>query len=161
MASWDIKKDVEKWTASARLNSKNLSVRAESVLQHDGCLDHEHFLCGDEQSVCGRYGQNALGPVSAVAIQNSIMYRFGDYKVCHESKRNKTDIPDFVGVYCPAKNLEELQDLPKGEKPAMVLVGEAKTPWKHDLYAAWNQYKTNANNDEEIRHAFGKPFSDS
>ncbi|KAK2812928.1 hypothetical protein FQN50_000949 [Emmonsiellopsis sp. PD_5] len=158
MGVWDIKKDVRHWTSSKHLKPGHLSVHAQSVLQHEGYVGYEHYLCGDEPSICGRYGQNALGPTSAVAFHNGVKFRFGDYKVCEESKhwKNRNHIPDFVGVSCPAANREELEALPKDEKPSMVLVGEAKTAWKHNLHEHWRAYREDRDDDEDLRHAFGQ-----
>ncbi|KAI2022459.1 hypothetical protein LOZ29_001165 [Ophidiomyces ophidiicola] len=155
MAKWNIEADIAATITSARMKPGFLSIDADIVLQEVGCVDHEHYLCGDEQSVCGRYAQNALAPVSAVAFHNGLKYRFGDYKVSSDSTYpgNGTYLPDFVAVSCPATNLKTLQELTKGTPHDMMLVGEAKTPWKHDLMAAWNDVKRD---EQDLRHAFGQ-----
>ncbi|OKL56011.1 hypothetical protein UA08_08677 [Talaromyces atroroseus] len=156
LSPWRMDEEVRRWASPGRLKPGDLSVRSHHLLQQVGCLDHEHYLCGDEQSVCGRFAQNTLGPVTAVAFHNEMKYRFGDYKVCEESKRSasKKFIPDFVGVCCSATNIEQLKALPKDEKPTMVLLGEAKTPWKHNLQAIWDRYRADPEDDEGIRLAF-------
>ncbi|KAI1922249.1 hypothetical protein LOZ12_000584 [Ophidiomyces ophidiicola] len=157
MAKWNIEPDVTATITPAHMKPGLLSIHSDIVLQEAGCVDHEHYLCGDEQSVCGRYGQNALAPVSAVAFHNGLKYRFGDYKVSSESTYpgNGTYIPDFVAVSCPAANLGELLKLKKDTPHNMVIVGEAKTPWKHDLMTAWSKF-SESGDDENIRHAFGQ-----
>ncbi|KAM5484756.1 hypothetical protein McanCB56680_002270 [Microsporum canis] len=132
---WDLEEEVRRWTSSEYLNKGTLSVDLDRVSEQPGYIHQEHYLCGDEQSVCGRFAQNALGPVSAVAFHNGIKYRFGDCKVCLESQSSGNDrfLPDHVAVKCSAANINELRALPKSSKPNIVLVGEAKTPWKHDL----------------------------
>ncbi|DAA77265.1 TPA_exp: Uncharacterized protein A8136_6525 [Trichophyton benhamiae CBS 112371] len=121
--------------------TKPLSYTNYEVAQNSSCLDHEHYLCGDEQSVCGRFAQNVLGPVTAVAFANGVKARFGDFKVCAESQ-GEADVPDFVAVHCTAKNLHALEQLDSSEVPYLKFVGEAKTPWRHDLGKIHHDFTT-------------------
>ncbi|KAK2867843.1 hypothetical protein FQN49_003418 [Arthroderma sp. PD_2] len=158
MATWNFTEHARNWNFESRVNDEPLPINAKSALWRNGCVDRENYLYGDEQSVCGRYGQNALAPVGAVASDNGIPYCFGDYKACYESQQpgNKNDIPDFVAAYCRTTDVERLKSLPKTvEKPSMVLVGEAKTPWNHNLPRFWKEY-TEDNEDHNLRHAFGQ-----
>ncbi|KAM5471904.1 hypothetical protein MauCBS54593_003311 [Microsporum audouinii] len=138
LAKWNFSESVQH-VVSEYCNSKEpLSSKVYRVSDNLCSIDHEHYLCGDEQSVCGRFAQNVLGPTTAVAFANGIMTRFGDFKVSAEAKGEKTLIPDFVAVHCPAYDFKGLADLT--EKPQLRFVGEAKTPWNHDLEDSYNRY---------------------
>ncbi|KAF3480056.1 uncharacterized protein GIQ15_05403 [Arthroderma uncinatum] len=151
---WHMMKEAKAWTASNLLKKQPLSVNVESIMKYAGYIHHEHYLCGDEQSICGRFAQNALGPASAVAIHNGINFRFGDHKVCIESQNpgNKRHIPDHVAVDCSARTPDELEMLLT--EPNMAVVGEAKTPWKHDLCEYVSRYKKGQ--DTHLRRALGQ-----
>ncbi|KAM5471888.1 hypothetical protein MauCBS54593_003294 [Microsporum audouinii] len=153
---WDLKKEVRRWTASKYLKRDTLSADLDSLSEQPGYIHKEHYLCGDEQSVCGRFAQNALGPVSAVAFHHGHHYRFGDYKVCLESQKpgNERYVPDHVAVKCSAANTEELRTLSGDFKPEMVLVGEAKTPWKHRLGRYIESFEEK--HDTQLRQALGQ-----
>ncbi|KAK2810818.1 hypothetical protein FQN50_002641 [Emmonsiellopsis sp. PD_5] len=147
-------------TAEKYLRSNPLDASVDVVSQNPCRVKSEHYLCGDEQTVCGRYSDNALKPVTAVALQQGIYMRFGDYKVCQENldPDNKGYIPDFVGVACPARDLTSLQNLAVDDpthQPKMRIVGEAKTPWKHDLKTFWNRWKQ-AKEHQYIQQALGQ-----
>ncbi|KAK2808822.1 hypothetical protein FQN50_004298 [Emmonsiellopsis sp. PD_5] len=159
LVDWNISEGVKNITAECHLCSNPLDASVACVSGNPFRLKCEHYLCGDEQSVCGRFSQNALQPSTAVAFQQSIKTRFGDYKVCQENKeaRLKGYIPDFVGVTCPAQDFTALQNLASGNhshQPTMRIVGEAKTPWKHNLEKTYRAYKIQ--DDEDIRHALGQ-----
>jgi hypothetical protein len=135
------------------------------VLNHPYFIGREHHLCGDELSVCGRFVQNALGPVMAVAFANGNRIRFGDFKVCAEAvkatknekmektgrKDETTYIPDFVGVRCDALNILQLKE---AIEPTMVLVGEAKAPWRHDLESHFTEWQSRKS-QRKLRNALG------
>ncbi|KAK2781883.1 hypothetical protein FQN51_004999 [Onygenales sp. PD_10] len=160
ITDWDISEDVKMVTAEKYLCSSPLDASVDVVSQNPCRVKNEHYLCGDEQTVCGRYSDNALKPVTAVALQQGIYMRFGDYKVCQENldPDNKGYIPDFVGVACPARDLMSLQNLVADDpthQPKMRIVGEAKTPWKHDLKTFWNRWKQ-AKEHQYIQQALGQ-----
>ncbi|PGH11463.1 hypothetical protein AJ79_04838 [Helicocarpus griseus UAMH5409] len=129
-----------------------LSCSVQSVSQSPFSVEHENLFCGDEQSVCGRYSQNALQPVAAVGLSRNIGTRFGDFKTCKESKTESDLIPDFVGIDCDPYVLDfKTLDGHKIRKPVMKLLGEAKTSWKHDLSSFYILYT--GGNETLIRHA--------
>ncbi|PGH30329.1 hypothetical protein GX50_06887 [[Emmonsia] crescens] len=159
LVDWNISEDVKNVTAKQHLCSDPLDASVACVLGNPYHLKSEHYLCGDEQSVCGRFSQNALQPSTAVALQQGIKMRFGDHKVCQENKevKNRGYIPDFVGVACPAQDFTALQKLTlknPEHQPKMRIVGEAKTAWKHDLKLFYHFYKDE--DDKPIRHALGQ-----
>ncbi|PGH09855.1 hypothetical protein AJ79_05581 [Helicocarpus griseus UAMH5409] len=94
-------------------------------------------------------------PSNALAFEDGIETCFGDYKICEESKDAQNDayIPDFVATACPSVQ-PQLIRLNAQSKPRMKVVGEAKTPWRHNLskyYLNWLKGK-----HETLRHAFGQ-----
>ncbi|KAK2861451.1 hypothetical protein FQN49_004181 [Arthroderma sp. PD_2] len=143
LAYWPLADAVKKAVNDSCTNPDHLSAKAPRTSMHPCSIDRENYLCGDEQSVCGRFAQNALGPVAAVAYANGIKTRFGDFKVCDKSKGEHTRIPDFVAVHCPAPDHKSLQGV--ADLPQLKLVGEAKTPWKHDLQRIYNKYHDHSN----------------
>ncbi|KAL4968317.1 uncharacterized protein BDV14DRAFT_197102 [Aspergillus stella-maris] len=125
----------------------------------------EQFLCGDEPSVCGRYAQNALSPAAAVALASGLSGRFGDFKTCSEGSNTPNShrdrhhqIPDFVATR--SKSNEKLH-LRSDTKPKMLLAGEAKTWWVHDLLLWFKRWKKSlqdldANKARFLRRALGQ-----
>lgn len=122
-------------------------------------LHNELVHCGDELSVSGRFTQNVLNPVTSAARVMNNDTRFGDFKICQEahkvlsltttseSKEAASDtgnqgrkIPDFVAV-----------DKKDGKSR---FLGEAKTPWSHNLEDYIKKYKANRKGD--LDKAFGK-----
>lgn len=146
LGEWNIATEVRRVVTDG-MNEEPLSARMERVSKHPCSIEREHYICGDEQSICGRYVQNALVPATAVGFANLLKIRFGDFKICEESKGEGADIPDFVGVYCSAFNLDQLNG---DDQPAMRVVGEAKTPWVHSL----RQWHTKSDQGK-LRHALG------
>ncbi|PGH03525.1 hypothetical protein AJ79_07360 [Helicocarpus griseus UAMH5409] len=138
LADWNISDGVEMITAESYLRKEPLDVSTRDLLENPFHVKREHYLCGDEQTVRGRYSNNALQPVTAVAFQEGIGIRFGDHKVCQENQDSKNNgyIPDFVGVGCPTQDLKALERLTAENPehwPNMRILGEAKTAWKHPL----------------------------
>ncbi|PGH13628.1 hypothetical protein AJ80_06260 [Polytolypa hystricis UAMH7299] len=95
------------------------------VLDHESTspgrcyLSQEHYACGDEYSVQGRFGQNLGQVMSAVFKALNLDIRIGDCKTypgdaIGTSKSQK--LPDFVLIT---------------ERGTLLAVGEAKTPWVH------------------------------
>ncbi|KAK2812029.1 hypothetical protein FQN50_001738 [Emmonsiellopsis sp. PD_5] len=160
LTRWIIKDDAVKAALDALDNDKvkdhlYLSSSVQSVLQNPFSVERENYLCGDEQSVCGRYSQNALQPAAAVGLSRNIGTRFGDFKTCEESKSESDSIPDFVGVASDPYRLdfEKMKDHDV-KKPMMKLLGEAKTPWKHNLLEYYKKFT--AGDGRQIRHALGQ-----
>ncbi|OJD23543.1 hypothetical protein ACJ73_05108 [Blastomyces percursus] len=157
LTEWNISEDVKRVTDEKNLCGSPLDVSVDIVSQNPCHVKGEHYLCGDEQTVCGRYSDNTLKPVTAVALQQNICIRFGDYKVCQENKDpdNKGYIPDFVGVASARDSFQNL--VPNGPtyQPKMRIVGEAKTPWKHDLRGFWNRWKRSEEH-QYIQQALGQ-----
>ncbi|KKZ61834.1 hypothetical protein EMCG_03623 [[Emmonsia] crescens] len=65
LTRWIIKDDDVKAALEALDNDKvkdylYLSSSVQSVFQNPFSVERENYLCGDAQSVCGRYSQNAL-----------------------------------------------------------------------------------------------------
>ncbi|KAL4950206.1 hypothetical protein BDW69DRAFT_187580 [Aspergillus filifer] len=122
-------------------------------------VNFEQFVCGEEGSVCGRFIQNALSPATAVAVANGIKSRFSDFKSCAEGKSsiddktNRHNIPDFVAIRWVGNNVLTLE---VGSEPFMILVGEGKTHWKHDLGSWYKKWKKDKSQDRELRHALGQ-----
>ncbi|KAK2792579.1 hypothetical protein FQN52_003084 [Onygenales sp. PD_12] len=113
----------------------------------------EQYLCGDELSVSGRFAQNALSPVTAVARASGVGVRFGDFKTSRESKQafsSTGSLPDYAGV-------EESVDR-KGEVDyALRFVGEAKTPWAHNLTKFMANFETDKRaGNNPLRHTIGQ-----
>ncbi|EFR01366.1 hypothetical protein MGYG_04373 [Nannizzia gypsea CBS 118893] len=149
---WDFTQAALKYSSNRSLDPKKISTESRGLYS----LYHEHYLCGDEQSVCGRFAQNVLTPVTAVAFANNITTRFGDFKVSAESKAKKKLIPDFVAVHCTATKVNELS---AKDIPEMMFVGEAKTPWNHNLQSAYRDYFSNdpsTISKSWLRHALGQ-----
>lgn len=148
-------------------NNRVLAVCIEKDIEGDKALLHnEQYLCGDEQSTCGRFAHNVLHVLTAVAWANNMQIRFGDYKVCQESKRvgNWSDaviskVPDFVAVDCSKPrdpNTKFSKNHPDGNH--MRFIGEAKTSWCHDLPEHLENYRRSPLDLEpqrQLRRALG------
>ncbi|GKZ98167.1 hypothetical protein AnigIFM59636_002191 [Aspergillus niger] len=85
-------------------------------------LEEERLYCGDEHSVVARFNQN-LCHTSTLALHGYVKngIRFGDYK-CAKKTEAFTKIPDIVLIT---------------RKHNLCVVGEAKTPWMHNI--VWEQ----------------------
>ncbi|KKZ61143.1 hypothetical protein EMCG_04244 [[Emmonsia] crescens] len=162
LVKWNISIDVKQNTADIHLKKDPLDADVQIVLQNPFRLKAEHYLCGDEQSICGRYSHNALEPVTAVAYLHDLRIRFGDHKASQESQNpgTKQYIPDFAGMFCPAFDFPNLERLVKDNsehQPQMRIVGEAKTHWKHNLIKFFNAATKEVKKDESyLRHALGQ-----
>ncbi|KAK2799268.1 hypothetical protein FQN50_008544 [Emmonsiellopsis sp. PD_5] len=126
-----------------------LHVRPKSPDGNPNRVCNEHVLCGDEQSVCGRISANVFQLVTAVACNEGIQIRFGDYKVCQESHWDPNacqpqnvsakTIPDFVAI---EDSVARDPEAPYDENnPHLRFVGEAKTGWVHNLHDDFHDYE--------------------
>lgn len=118
LAYWPIESEAYDIVSGRHLNTDSLAVHVRGVLRYPCFIEREHNLCGDEQSVCGRFVQNALNPTTAVAFVNGIRSRFRDFKVSTEAtkgsegtkgklgkKDKKKHVPDFIAVRYNILNL--------------------------------------------------------
>ncbi|KAE8321299.1 hypothetical protein BDV39DRAFT_210880 [Aspergillus sergii] len=102
----------------ARFSNKILDYAPEKEDDHEFHVRKEQLLCGDEHSVVARFGQN-IGHVMTSVLRGGMgtKVRFGDYK-CVKPDVTFNKVPDIAVM-------DDSYDV--------VLVGEAKTPWKHDI----------------------------
>lgn len=141
-------------------------------------LHEEQVYCGDELSVSGRFSQNVLHPVTAVAPLLNINARFGDFKICREAhpteppppKRSsditqstkfedpiiatdKADVATVASMKNPGRLVPDYAAV-AAKDHTLRFVGEAKTPWKHKLESYVALYESNTKKD--LERAFGR-----
>ncbi|KAL4934952.1 hypothetical protein BDV06DRAFT_229272 [Aspergillus oleicola] len=153
LQDWQIESEAWKLFEGKDLNDPRFSFDSlqEALSQGQGYpvpINREQFVCGEESSVCGRFVQNALTPVTAVAFANRILSRFSDFKSCAEGSKspeaneNKNHyIPDFVAIQCQTTQAHLLKT---DVTPHMILAGEGKTEWVHNFvkwYKSWKNKK--------------------
>ena len=113
--------------ASVRHNTQAINWNEhQSVLQirpadTSNAVHHEHYVCGDEKSVSARLVQNVFQPLIAVGKELGQQIEWSDAKASRAGISFPKDVPDFVAL----ANGRELR-----------LLGEAKTPWAHDIARA-------------------------
>ncbi|KAE8349735.1 hypothetical protein BDV28DRAFT_151607 [Aspergillus coremiiformis] len=108
LSQWDIERE-------ARLYSKSVDWEDKNLWQ---AMEKERLYCGDEHSVVGRFNQNLCHSILGVLrkyVEPDIC--FGDYK-CALSDAGFIKVPDVVLIT---------------GKHDLLVVGEAKTPWMHDI----------------------------
>lgn len=81
-------------------------------------VSHEQLMCGDEHSVVARFNQNVCHVMTSVMQSGGSDIRFGDFKTVVRVNDAETKVPDFAVI---------------DQKAGLLLVGEAKTPWVHDI----------------------------
>lgn len=129
--------------SSVRQNTKAINwSQHQTILQSrpvgtNNSLHHEHYICGDEISVSGRFVQNVLHPLIAVGKELGQEIQWGDSKTSEEGLKNTNDIPDFVAL-ANGKHLRA--------------VGELKTPWTVDLL----DLVQNVTSDDEFWRRLGE-----
>jgi hypothetical protein len=142
----------------------------------------DHFLCGEEISISGRYVQHALHPMSAVSKELEYEMVFGDWKTTAERDtdfvrtiRIDTASKDIVSLTEEEAAVEEIDDSTFEETPikrrprkqlipdyALMVeidgspraVGEVKTPWNHNFKNMWVAMTDNQNK-MRMRRALG------
>ncbi|KAK2810536.1 hypothetical protein FQN50_002793 [Emmonsiellopsis sp. PD_5] len=115
----------------------------------------DHFICGEELSISGRWVQHALHPMSTIGKELEYKMVFGDWKATAESDvdfvqlgkydhDSKKVLPLDENVAAgdtmkqrKRKNLIPDYALMVEGNGAPRVVGEAKTPWNHDFQALW------------------------
>ncbi|PYI04666.1 hypothetical protein BO78DRAFT_347226 [Aspergillus sclerotiicarbonarius CBS 121057] len=108
LSQWDIERE-------ARLYCKSVDWEDKNLLQ---AMEKERLYCGDEHSVVGRFNQNLCHSILGILqkyVEPGIC--FGDWK-CASSDAGFGKVPDVVLI--------------TGQHDLLV-VGEAKTPWMHDI----------------------------
>lgn len=133
----------------------------------------DHFICGEELSISGRWVQHALHPMSTVGKELKYKMVFGDWKATAESDvdfvqsgkydhKSKKVLPLDENVAAgdtmkqrKRKNLIPDYALMVEEDGAPRVVGEAKTPWNHDFQALWIDIQ-NTKKKLLMRRALGK-----
>ncbi|KZF26200.1 hypothetical protein L228DRAFT_242633 [Xylona heveae TC161] len=80
-------------------------------------LDREQIICGDESSIVGRFNQHVGQVMGSVFRTLDISLWFGDYRASPDVSMGG-DTPDIVVM--------------DGDG-LLKLVGEAKTPWRHNI----------------------------
>ncbi|EGE02211.1 hypothetical protein TEQG_01252 [Trichophyton equinum CBS 127.97] len=125
----------------------------------------DHYVCGEELSISGRFVQHALQPMSAVSKILGLEMVFGDWKA---TSRNRVDFVPAAEIDPPTGKTEISANKGKGRAdvpnsseddlgvrtrkslvPDYALmveangapraVGEAKTPWNHNFIAVWEE----------------------
>ncbi|KAK2803493.1 hypothetical protein FQN50_006928 [Emmonsiellopsis sp. PD_5] len=149
----------------ARVSWDNYSTIISYALPKDVSELHvdagDHFICGEELSISGRWVQHALQPMSAIGKELKYGMVFGDWKAT--SDRQVGFVKDTQPVSEEADSDEEtvFSDSTAGNGPnpnrkrkvfipdyallveqngAPRAVGEAKTPWNHELDVLWHDF---------------------
>ncbi|KAL4939305.1 hypothetical protein BDV06DRAFT_225162 [Aspergillus oleicola] len=89
---WQIKQEAKLngVFSEENMTKKLFAVRLQENAGTPIFINREQFIVSDEQSLCGRFVQNALVPVTVVAFENGIMSRLSDFKGCAASGNRKT-----------------------------------------------------------------------
>ncbi|KAB8215237.1 hypothetical protein BDV33DRAFT_208519 [Aspergillus novoparasiticus] len=116
----------EQWhVKSVKWSNKVLDYAPEGEDDHEFHVKKEQLLCGDEHSVVARFGQN-VGHVMTSVLRGGVgtRVRFGDYKCAAPPPVTFNKVPDIAVM---------------NDNYKMLLMGEAKTPWKHSIIAVENK----------------------
>ncbi len=105
-------------TLQPHLVQNILSVCATQPRHNDVCF--EQLLCGDESTVAARFNQHVGHVMTSVVQELGVDSRFGDSR-CSLGVERVRSVPDFAFI---DRNGQAL------------LIGEAKTPWIHNLERA-------------------------
>ncbi|KAE8343112.1 hypothetical protein BDV24DRAFT_161925 [Aspergillus arachidicola] len=114
----NFERNAREYFQSAKFSNKVLDYAPEKEDDHEFHVRKEQLLCGDEHSVVARFGQN-IGHVMTSVLRGGMgtKVRFGDYK-CVKPDVTFNKVPDIAVM---------------DDNYDVLLVGEAKTPWKHDI----------------------------
>lgn len=163
---------------------ENYSAVIDYALPDDVDKNHirarDHFLCGEELSISGRWSDHALNPVSAIGRVLGYGAVFGDWKATARSNFSLAEPESTADGVTPADKgtSSKATDADPGAKPTVEikrkrnalipdyalileidgtprLIGEIKTPWKHPL-PQWWAFFVKDNNDLHMRRALGK-----
>lgn len=111
-------RDARQHFLSVNWNSTILDYAPDDHDDNPYHVKNEQLFCGDEHSVVARFGQN-VGHVMTSVIRacKGADIRFGDFKSA-VPQSGFTKVPDIAVM---------------DSKARLLLVGEAKTPWMHDI----------------------------
>ncbi|KAK2809061.1 hypothetical protein FQN50_004114 [Emmonsiellopsis sp. PD_5] len=139
LGHWEgFESDVKRVAEAAITKSDYLDVIPRDYATNPGYLCHEQCFCGDELSLSGRFTQNALTPAISVARLHGVQTRFGDFKTSRESQvSGQSSVPDYVAIVCREEKKKTTAGLRDHD---MRIVGEAKTPWMHNLMDFYKKY---------------------
>jgi hypothetical protein len=153
-----------------------LGYASSKPLPHD--MSVEHFRCGEEISVSGRFVSNALHVASCIGRNVGLETIFGDWKAVAKAsgeaseKKNNPKPESKKSTKGKEKEAEEQNteeaDREEIKKGALIpdfalmdfksckarAVGEAKTPWVHPLLQQWHDH--GVKNTLKLRHALGR-----
>ncbi|KAE8154112.1 hypothetical protein BDV25DRAFT_148264 [Aspergillus avenaceus] len=109
--------NLSQWNIEQKARQYSDSIDWKDEIQSYAC-DKERLYCGDEHSVVARFNHNLCHTLT-LALHRYVNdgMAFGDYK-CAKKPIKFTKIPDIALI-------TDAHDL--------CVVGEAKTPWKHDI----------------------------
>jgi hypothetical protein len=146
----DFENEVRQKFLSMTWGKSIISVRRAVPDQLD--IVNEMFQCGDELSVSGRFVQQVLHVMTAVAKDGNIPIRFGDFRTVYTPEREKMALAEekragSAQTSQPSQPLSEIEDSQtgenrKGEDPDFAavdfnnrvrFVGEIKTPWTQNF----------------------------
>ncbi|KAK2760838.1 hypothetical protein FQN54_002077 [Arachnomyces sp. PD_36] len=126
--------EVRKSTLSQQWSADDLAHQTTAQQPSRYYLSREHYMCGDEYSVQGRFGQNIGHVMSAVFGSLGFDVRLGDFKSCSPDVKIDGKVPDFVLATKSGK---------------LLATGEGKTPWVHFL-------DDDILVETDLRHALGQ-----
>lgn len=122
-----------------------------------------HYLCGEESSISGRWVQHVLHPMSVISKVLDYKMVFGDWKATNKRTINfgkaKRAVP--LGEKKETDGIRKRQYLIPDyalmveESGAPRAVGEAKTPWNHDFEQLWVDFGE-SKHKMDMRRALGK-----
>lgn len=114
----NFEREVRKSTLSQKWTPHILTHQPGGVLPSPFYLTKEHYLCGDEYSIQGRFGQNVGQVMSAVFGSLGMDAGFADFKGCGAAMGKNEKVPDYSVIT---------------QNGLLLTAGEVKTPWAHAL----------------------------
>lgn len=143
-----------------------LSTQPDNPQENPVYTDTEQHLCGGKQSIAESYSDNGLRSVASVARNRGINIRFGDFKMCQESKSDaaghsthhkqpdRATVPDFIALDIGPASPPSEPHVPV--KPEMRMIGEVMTPWKHSLPKYCEDYTAEKEDGSTLRRGLGE-----